>query len=359
MKTILFELKDFFTREKVYSFLLALIVLFYGVVYLVHKADKREHIASPTMQRMEALLKEAPQKPELLQERLTRRPALQWLIQFFTLLFVSAFGIGIWLGSMDLKRLFSRQELIPSLSQELNISWGVSEIVKVIVLFFSLGILLNLVSAILRPFLFGSSNASSLLVVHTLLLDVAAVFLIIWAVEKSGARLWDLIGFYFRELPWREIWWGVRTYFVILPIFITILVALVYLASRLSYEPPPHPLVEVLLEEEKTSPWMIGYSLLVACFVGPIVEEIFFRGFFYPALKKYLGIGWTMVLTATFFAGVHENMFSFLPIFFLGLVLCYLYEKRRNLLSCITLHVIHNTAFIAYFFLMKSVFLGS
>ncbi|MBI4358195.1 MAG: CPBP family intramembrane metalloprotease [Candidatus Omnitrophica bacterium] len=358
MKAIFVELFYFFKREKVYSFLLALVIFFYGAVFWMHQMDKGERVASRTMQRIEALLKEAPQKPQMIQEQLSQRPLLWWLVQLFTVLFVFAFGLGIWFGLSDLRRLFSRGELIPSLRQGLHISWGVSDIAKVMILFFSSSILLNLVLAVLRPFLINRSH-SSLLIVHTLLLDLAAVFLMIWVVTRSGARLWDLMGFHLRRLPWHEVWWGVRTYFVILPIFITILATLVYLASRLSYEPPPHPLVEILLEEERTSLWLLVYSLLAACLIGPVVEEIFFRGFFYPALRKYLGVGWTMALTAVLFAGVHENIFSFLPIFFLGLVLSYLYEKRTNLASCITLHIIHNTAFISYFFLMKSVLLNS
>ena len=93
--------------------------------------------------------------------------------------------------------------------------------------------------------------------------------------------------------------------------------------------------------------------LLLACFLGPIVEEIFFRGFLYPGMRKYIGVSGAMVITATLFAGVHENLFSFIPIFFLGIVLAFIFEKRRSLAACISLHVIHNSAFILYFFLLR------
>ena len=58
-------------------------------------------------------------------------------------------------------------------------------------------------------------------------------------------------------------------------------------------------------------------------------------------------------LSAAFFASIHHSGFVFWPIFVLGIALAYLYEKRRSLIASITLHVVHNTLFIAYFFLVK------
>jgi membrane protease YdiL (CAAX protease family) len=178
-------------------------------------------------------------------------------------------------------------------------------------------------------------------------------------VRSSGSQFRDLAGFDLLRFSLKEIWLGVRTYLSILPAFIGLLILLIAAASRFQYEPPPHPLVEVFMKEELFPAWTLGYSLVLACVVGPVVEEIFFRGFFYPALKKYWGAGWAMALTAALFAGVHENLFSFVPIFFLGLVLCYLYEQRKSLTAAISLHIVHNTAFITYFFLMKNVLLES
>ena len=134
---------------------------------------------------------------------------------------------------------------------------------------------------------------------------------------------------------------------------------MIYGAHFFSYEPPPHPLVTVFIKEKPVSSWLLILSLVVACVIGPAVEELFFRGFLYPALRKYIGRFSTLVVTAALFAALHENWFSFLPIFFLGLVLGYLYEKRGSLLSCMTLHMVHNTTFLIYFFLMKDILVAS
>lgn len=349
------EVIGMFGKQKVYLFLLIAIVLFYFVFFMVHKKTKADEIVDPQKQRIEMILKEAPQTPEEIQHRLTSRPVLRSTVQLFTLFFLSAFIYGIWLGTIDLKKLFQKEELIPHRSNRHAISWGASEIAKVLILFISLGIFLNLIVIFFKSLLGVPIDMSSYLLIHTVILDIAVILMVIFFIGKSGVRIWEVSGIRSLRFISEELWWGIRTYFLILPLFIGLLIGLIYVASLFSYEPPPHPLVEILLENEKLSVWTILGSFLVACVAGPIVEEIFFRGFFYPAVKKYLGVGWTMVLTSALFAVAHENFFAFLPIFFLGLVLCYLYERRNNLVPCITLHVIHNTAFIVYFFIMKNV----
>jgi membrane protease YdiL (CAAX protease family) len=127
-----------------------------------------------------------------------------------------------------------------------------------------------------------------------------------------------------------------------------------WVAEMLAYRPPGHPLVEIFLTEEQRAPWLIYYSIFLAVCVGPVVEEIVFRGFCYPIFKKRFGVPAGMIMSAGLFAWIHENSFAFWPIFVLGLVLAYLYEKRKSLIAPITLHVVHNGIFLAYFFLAKN-----
>lgn len=356
MIQMLREIINMFRKEKLYLFLFIAIIAFYLIFFLLaHGRLKQLKTVDPNKRRIEALLKEAPQNPQEIERKLKGHPYLRLIVEVCTLLFMSAFAYGVWLGTVDLKKLLNKEELIPSAHRNLNISWGISEVVKLLILFISVGITLNLVVIFMRLLLSVSIDSSKFILIHTVVLDLTGIFIMVWLVRKSGAQITDLIGFNLKQFPTEELWWGVRTYFLIVPIFIGILILLVYISNLLSYEPPPHPLVEVLLEDEKLSFWTVFSSLSVACVIGPIVEETFFRGLFYPAVRKYLGMKWTMIITAAMFAGVHENMFAFIPIFFLGLVLCYLYEKRSNLAACVSLHVIHNTVFIIYFFIMKSV----
>ncbi|MBI4372570.1 MAG: CPBP family intramembrane metalloprotease [Candidatus Omnitrophica bacterium] len=360
MNAILRDILNFFRKEKIYFYLLVTIVCFYlALLFVHHHMDRGQEPADHNRERIESLMKAAPENPEMIEKRMAESPRLRWMMQVFGLFFVSSVLCGMWFGSSDLRRLFSKQEFIPSSGRKLSVGWGVSDVIKIMILFFATGLLLNLALAFVKFIFFSKLDPSHFILAHALLLDVAVVFFIAGMVRKKGSTLWDILGFGFKKIPFREIWWGLRTYFVILPLFLGILTLLIFLASRFAYEPPPHPLVEVLLHEETLSLWTLIFSLAVACVVGPVAEEIFFRGFFYPVLRKYFGVGWTVLITAALFAGVHDNIFSFVPILFLGMVLCYLYEKRRNLLACVTLHVVHNTAFITYFFLMKAVLLDT
>ncbi|TMR69787.1 CPBP family intramembrane glutamic endopeptidase, partial [Streptococcus pseudopneumoniae] len=136
-------------------------------------------------------------------------------------------------------------------------------------------------------------------------------------------------------------------------LFFGTLICLILLAEILTYEPEPHPLVGIFLEEEKRSQWLVFYPIFLAAILGPFCEEIFFRGFCYPIFRKKWGVGWGMVLSSLLFALIHYNDFAFLPIFILGMGLAFIYEKRKCLIASITLHVVHNSLFIAYFFTAK------
>lgn len=375
MHAVFFEIKEFFKKEKSYLFLVALILLFYGSAIVVHRIAAKNDLSDSALSQKEqalilhegakakARLEEFSDRPEDFQEKLDEHPELSGLIQAFILLFTFFFGVGVALDVMDLRRWFVKKEFVSAAHHRLlAVNWNVADIVKVVILFFSWAIPLNLALAFLK-FIFSKNFDTSLaMLIHTLVMDAISIMIIVSVIRKKGAGFKDL-GFtqflIHRLVPFaREIWLGIRTYLAIFPVLLGILFLLIFVASFFTYEPPPHPLAEMLMEKKVIPMWLVVLSVLVACVFGPVVEEIFFRGFFYPALKKYWGLGWASVVTAGFFAMVHENVFAFFPIFFLGIVLCYLYEQRRDLASCISLHMLHNTVFIAYFFLVKSILSG-
>ncbi|OGX05322.1 MAG: hypothetical protein A3G87_07870 [Omnitrophica bacterium RIFCSPLOWO2_12_FULL_50_11] len=359
MKTIIAEIKELFRAERLYFYLLVALVTFYAVILVASRmAPDQLSRAERGLQMKEAVWKETPQAPHEFQARWSERAKVSWTFKISNYLLMAAIGLGIWLSSKDLYQWYLKKEVIPPSAKFLNIGWGISEVVKVVILFILCGTVVNIGFVIVKFLYLAAVPGSILILAQAFVLDVIAVFLMVGVIRKHGSALRDLLGFDVLNISLREIWLGARTYFVILPIFFVMLILMILAASWLRYEPPPHPLVGVFLKEGPLSPWLIAASMLLACFIGPVVEEIFFRGFLYPALRRYWGIPWSMVVTAGLFAAVHENLFAFIPIFFLGLVLAYLYQKRDNLVPCISLHVMHNVAFITYFFLIKSALTG-
>ncbi len=76
--------------------------------------------------------------------------------------------------------------------------------------------------------------------------------------------------------------------------------------------------------------------------VGPIVEEILFRGLIYGALEKHLRVTGAIVISSFLFALVHLQVVYFIPIFCLGLVLGWARWKANSLGLPILIHVLNN-----------------
>ncbi|HXI83897.1 MAG TPA: tetratricopeptide repeat protein [Verrucomicrobiae bacterium] len=76
--------------------------------------------------------------------------------------------------------------------------------------------------------------------------------------------------------------------------------------------------------------------------VGPIVEEILFRGLIYGALEKRLRVTGAILVSSLLFAAVHLQVVYFIPIFCLGLVLGWARWKANSLGLPILIHVLNN-----------------
>lgn len=80
------------------------------------------------------------------------------------------------------------------------------------------------------------------------------------------------------------------------------------------------------------------------CVCAPLLEEILFRGYLYPVLKKGIGMPLACLLLSFFFALIHHNILALFPLFILALALVFLYEKTSTLWAPIFLHALFNSA---------------
>jgi uncharacterized protein len=81
---------------------------------------------------------------------------------------------------------------------------------------------------------------------------------------------------------------------------------------------------------------------LLAVVIAPVVEEVLFRGFLQPLLKKSLGPRMALVLTAALFAYVHFHVGSFVQLWVLGLALGLAYECTGSLAVSVLVHAWFN-----------------
>lgn len=83
--------------------------------------------------------------------------------------------------------------------------------------------------------------------------------------------------------------------------------------------------------------------------LAPVCEEIFFRGYLYPALRNRMNKQPAMLVNGLMFAAAHFDLFGFLPRFLLGYGLCWIYDKDRTLGGPIAGHALYNGLILLIF----------
>ena len=94
------------------------------------------------------------------------------------------------------------------------------------------------------------------------------------------------------------------------------------------------------------SPMDAYLTAAFAITLGPLMEEIFFRGFLYPVLARRLGVFWGVILTALPFGGMHyiqyQSWAAVLIIVLVGVVLTTVRAVTKSVGSSFLVHVGYN-----------------
>lgn len=101
-----------------------------------------------------------------------------------------------------------------------------------------------------------------------------------------------------------------------------------------------------------------GYLLAAfGVLVAPLVEELFFRGFLYPAVERWTGSTTSIIITAGAFAAMHGTQLAYawaplLVLFTVGLVLTIIRARSGSVAACVVVHMGYNLVlFVMLFFL--------
>ncbi|KRA44336.1 hypothetical protein ASD72_10030 [Pseudoxanthomonas sp. Root630] len=86
-------------------------------------------------------------------------------------------------------------------------------------------------------------------------------------------------------------------------------------------------------------------TFLLIAVLGPIVEELVFRGMLLGGMARHISFGWSNVLQALLFAGIHNDMPRFFFYFAMGLLAGMLVRRTGSLVPAIVLHAINNGVF--------------
>lgn len=88
--------------------------------------------------------------------------------------------------------------------------------------------------------------------------------------------------------------------------------------------------------------------------LGPLAEELIFRGLIYKFLRQKLPFIFSAVASSLLFSMLHKTPQDTLALFIIGIALCYIYEKTQNIISPILLHSIFNSINLAMLLVLKN-----
>lgn len=100
----------------------------------------------------------------------------------------------------------------------------------------------------------------------------------------------------------------------------------------------------VKLMRESKDNVAVAMMCFSAAIVAPLAEEIIFRGYLFPVAKKFGGLWIGMIFSSLVFAAGHGNVPLLLPLFLLGMVMAFAYEKTGSIWSSIAIHFCFNSA---------------
>lgn len=112
---------------------------------------------------------------------------------------------------------------------------------------------------------------------------------------------------------------------------------------------PKHAPIEDFFRTARDAYVLSLFGVLFA----PLFEELFFRGFFYPAVARRLGMIPSIILTALAFASIHASQLKYswgpvLVIFLVGIALTTVRAVKKSLAATVLMHMAYNgTIFIA------------
>lgn len=110
-----------------------------------------------------------------------------------------------------------------------------------------------------------------------------------------------------------------------------------------------------------SSELLVPFSLLLISsgIVGPIYEEILFRYIFYNRLIKKRNLVKSIFINSLIFAFIHFSIIKSIYAFILGIFLCLIYHKKKNIFIPILVHISANSVVLFLNGFSYSIFLTS
>ncbi|CAN5619764.1 hypothetical protein BH11CYA1_BH11CYA1_18750 [soil metagenome] len=198
------------------------------------------------------------------------------------------------------------------------------------------------VLALLTMFIYLVTNLPSLLLVWLI------------ATKPTGVSFFEAVKLRWRTPtrgPFGLVFAGVLTWFACVPL---VLLSSILAKNLFGAQGSSSPILTIIMEAVRSHNALAPLLFIFAVGVLPaICEETLFRGFLYTSLRWRFGAFVSMLLSAALFSAVHMDPGAFLPLFVLGFVFAFVFERTRSLIPSMIAHCMWNTG---TFIFMLSIF---
>lgn len=336
---------DFLRRERMYIwmlvFILALTLIDLG--YSPKKAYNRENYFSAKTFKEIGVNEEKVK--EFLKSDIKGARVFKYAIPVVLFIFFLNFIFNLCLIFWKRKPLLERK------GNALMPRWGVLDVLKVSIIIVFAGYIISICEAVIFMVCHINMNVNMRMIISTAFIDMAAGIIVVYFILGKYKDKLSALGLSLSNFL-KNIFSGLSVYVLILPLLFAVLLLSLIILDLLKYQPKPQPVFDIFFEE-KNSNVLLFLTFFVSVF-GPVIEEMFFRGFMYPAIKKRTGVFPAALLSAAIFSILHTNITGFFSILMLGVFLAYLYEVTGSLIAPIAVHIFHNTIMLGFIFFIKA-----
>lgn len=176
-------------------------------------------------------------------------------------------------------------------------------------------------------------------IIHVIFFNLGGFLCVAWMLKREGIGWSEGFGLNKNMVSSAMLGGGVTL--IVAPIVMGFQGVMARLLTPKNETPQVQEVVRVI-EQTVQMDHLVFYGFM-AIVMAPVIEELLFRGVFYPTIKSR---GYPRVAlwgTSVMFALVHYNLLTFLPLTLLALILAWLYERTGNLLAPIMAHSCFNT----------------
>jgi membrane protease YdiL (CAAX protease family) len=104
-----------------------------------------------------------------------------------------------------------------------------------------------------------------------------------------------------------------------------------------------NPIIAVVMQAAHSANLLaVVLFYLTLSFLAPFCEESLFRGFLYSFLRRHMNIPLSIFISASLFALLHVDAGGMLPLFCLGSIFAFLFERTKSILPSIIAHGLWN-----------------